>query len=62
MAGKVLNIKVCIPLKLHSGLTEKKPEICHYSYNLPLTPIVFLKDGILLNFADFNKRILKSKL
>jgi len=27
-----------------------------------LTPIVFLKDGILLNFADFNKRILKSQL
>jgi hypothetical protein len=35
MAGKVLNIKVCNPLKLHSGLTGKKPAICHYSYNLP---------------------------
>jgi len=36
MAGKVLNIKVCNPLKLHSGLTEKYHAICHYSYNLPL--------------------------
>ncbi len=36
MAGKVLNIKVCSPLKLRSGLTGKKPAICHYSYNLPL--------------------------
>ena len=36
MAGDVANIKVCNPLKLHSGLTGKKPAICHYSYNLPL--------------------------
>ena len=36
MAGKVLNIKVCIPLKLPSGLTENYHAICHYSYNLPL--------------------------
>jgi len=36
MAGKVLNIKVCNPLKLHSGLTGKQPAIFHYSYNLPL--------------------------
>jgi hypothetical protein len=36
MAGDVINIKVCIPLKLHFGLTGKKPAICHYSYNLPL--------------------------
>ena len=36
MAGKVLNFKVCSPLKQHSGLTGKKPAICHYSYNLPL--------------------------
>ncbi len=36
MAGEVLNIKVCSPLKLHSGLTGKYHEICHYSYNLPL--------------------------
>ena len=37
MAGNVVNIKVCIPLNLRSGLTGKKPAICHYSYNLPLT-------------------------
>ncbi len=36
MAGAVANLKVCSPLKLSNGLTGKKPEICHYSYNLPL--------------------------
>jgi len=48
MAGKVLNIMVCIPLnrkelelineenKLHSGLTGIYHAICHYSYNFPL--------------------------
>lgn len=36
MVGKVLNIKVCIPLKLRGGLKGKKPAIYHYSYNLPL--------------------------
>ena len=36
MAGKVLNIKVCSPLKLRSGLTENYHAICHYSYNLPV--------------------------
>jgi len=35
MAGKVLNIKVCSPLKLYSGLTGKYHAIYHYSYNLP---------------------------
>jgi hypothetical protein len=39
MAGDVANIKVCSPLKLRSGLTGKKPAICHYSYNLPLCRI-----------------------
>jgi hypothetical protein len=36
MAGKVVNIKVCSPVKLRSGLTGKYHAICHYSYNLPL--------------------------
>ncbi len=36
MAGKVLNIKVCSPLKLRNGLTGNYHAICHYSYNLPL--------------------------
>jgi hypothetical protein len=36
MAGKVLNIKVCSPLKLLSDLTRIYHAICHYSYNLPL--------------------------
>ncbi len=40
MAGKILNIKVCIPLKLPSGLTGKRPATCHYSYNLPLGAIL----------------------
>ena len=36
MAEKVLNIKVCSPLKLHHDLTGKHHAICHNSYNLPL--------------------------
>ena len=39
MAGKVLNIKVCSPLKLRSGLTGNYHAICHYLYNLPLPAI-----------------------
>ena len=39
MAGIVVNIKVSSPIKLQSGLTGKKPAICHHSYNLPLTQI-----------------------
>jgi len=38
MAGKMLNIKVCIPLKLHRGLTGKCHPICHYLYNLLFAP------------------------
>jgi len=44
MAGKVLNIKVCSPLKLRSGLTGKYHAICHYSYNLPLASIIRRKE------------------
>ena len=40
MAGKVLNIKSCSPLKQRSGLTGNYHEICHYSYNLPLAVIL----------------------
>ncbi len=40
MTGDVVNIKVCSPLKLRSGLIGKKPAICHYSYNLPLALII----------------------
>jgi len=36
MAGEVLNIKACSPLKLRSSLTGNYHAICHYSYNLPL--------------------------
>ncbi len=36
MVGKELNIKVCNPLKLCSGLTGNYHAICHYSYNFPL--------------------------
>jgi len=45
MAGVVVNIKVCSPLKLRSGLTRNYHAICHYSYNLPLAVIivVFIK-------------------
>ncbi len=37
MAVKVINIKVCNPLKLLSSLTGNYHAICHYSYNLPLS-------------------------
>ena len=40
MAGEVVNIKVCSPLKLRSGLIGKYHAICHYSYNLPLYAIL----------------------
>ena len=60
MAGKVLNIKVCLrrarpivlgcnPLKLQSGLTGNYHAICHYSYNLPL--------GNILQTLDFKQRL-----
>jgi len=40
MAGDVVNIKVCSPLKLRIGLTGNCHAICHYSYNLTLAHIV----------------------
>ena len=65
MAGKVLNIKVCSPLKLRSGLTGNYHAICHYSYNLPLgilnrssMPSNFNPpDRFLSNFSGTQKRI-----
>ena len=41
MAGRVLNFKVCSPLKLRSDLTGNYHAICHYSYNLPFSRIGF---------------------
>jgi len=35
MAGNVLNIKACSPLKQHGGWIGNYHAICHYSYNLP---------------------------
>ena len=40
MAGDVVNIKVCSPLKLCNGLTGNHNATCHNSYNLPLGAIV----------------------
>ncbi len=40
MAGDVVNMKVCSPLKLRSGLTGKCHAIYHYSYNLLLAASV----------------------
>ena len=54
MAGKVLNIKVCSPLKLRSGLTGKYHAICHYSYNLPL--YTMLLDDITLNAKQYESK------
>ena len=39
MAGDVVNINLCSPLKLRRGLTGNYHAICHYSYNLPLGSI-----------------------
>ncbi len=36
MADNVVNIKVCSPLKLHSGLTSNKPAIGYAISSLPL--------------------------
>jgi len=60
MADKVVNIKVCSPLKLQNYLTGNYYAICHYSYNLPsdceLTSIClqfdFLNSVILVIFKD----------
>lgn len=40
MAGDVVNIKVCSPLKLHSSLIGKNHAIYHYSYNLPFSSYI----------------------
>ena len=40
MAGDVVNINLCSPLKLRRGLTGNYHAICHYSYNLPLCTIL----------------------
>ena len=46
MAGNVINIKVCSPLKLHYGSTGNYHLICHYSYNLPFGHIGFAELGL----------------
>jgi hypothetical protein len=50
MAGKVLNIKVYSPIKLHSGLTGKCHAICHYiQFNVVATgsrPVILHKNII----------------
>jgi hypothetical protein len=51
MAGDVVNIKVCSPLKQHSSLTGKCHAICHYSYNLQL-PIIKGDIHIVLKHMD----------
>ena len=56
MAGKVLNIKACSPLKLRSVLTGKKPAICHYSYNLPLA-VSLKKDRDTAKHIDYGRKI-----
>ena len=46
MAGEVVNIKVCSPLKLRSVLTGNYHAICHYSYNLPLWASLKQRSGM----------------
>lgn len=58
MAGKVLNIKVCSPLKLHHGLTGKYHATCHYSYNLPLPPIFDSQSNrVMIKNCKFEKKM-----
>lgn len=47
MAGKVLNIKVCRPLKLRSDMTGNYHAICHYLYNLLLSSIKMKERNII---------------
>ncbi len=63
MAGKVQNIKLCSPLKLHSDLTGKCRAICHYSYNLPLcfTPEQSNRTNCTFGFLPTQKPTLKTK-
>ena len=49
----MVNIKVYSPLKLRSGLTENYHAICHYSYNLPLYPILTRPEYRLHNLVDY---------
>ena len=45
MAGDVVNVKICSPLKQRIGLTGKSFETRHYSYNLPLATILKIRYG-----------------
>jgi hypothetical protein len=56
MAGVVVNIKVCIPLKLRSGLTGNYHAICHYSYNLPLATIFRMRCIMKIVFATYAQK------
>ena len=49
MAGVVVNMNFCSPLKLRSGLTGKYHAICHFSYNLPLAVIPLLENGVVFS-------------
>ncbi len=56
MAGDVVNLKVCSPLKLYSGLTGNYHANCHYSYNLPLYTILTnyaIITALKKNLSDF---------
>ncbi len=54
MAGNMLNIKACSPLKRHSSLTGNYHEICHYSYNLPLPAMPQLYRQLVIEKTELN--------
>jgi len=60
MAGNVLNIKVCNPLKLHHSLTGKCHATCHYSYNLPLYASLY--EGFKSNRNNYVNKIIDDKM
>ena len=62
MAGDVVNVKICSPLKQRIGLIGKKTAICHYSYNLPSDCLKTSFRERIIWIAGFKKNeILKSQ-
>ena len=62
MAGNVVNIKFCNPLKLRSGFAGNDHAICHYSYNLSSNCLQTTFYKRIIWEADFKKNeILKSQ-
>ena len=62
MAGDVVNIKFCSPLKLHSGLTGKCHAFCHYSCSLSLRTIKMTKIRVLILISLISYSVFSQEL